>query len=109
MVSTHQVAGSTPAGGAFEGPFRSVTGLVPAQTPVLPSSDSSGSQHLDRPIVGMSTSSDRSGYRMVASDGGIIAFGAGASFAGSMGRTRLNRPVSGWRGTDPCRGRRCPT
>ena len=42
----------------------------------------------------MSSTPDGRGYRMVASDGGIFAFGT-ASFAGSMGATHLNQPVVG--------------
>jgi hypothetical protein len=34
------------------------------------------------------------GYWLVASDGGIFAFG-GAPFKGSMGATKLNKPVVG--------------
>jgi hypothetical protein len=37
----------------------------------------------------------RSGYRFVASDGGIFSYGAGAPFLGSMGGTPLNKPVVG--------------
>ena len=49
---------------------------------------------LNQPIVGMSSSTDGDGYRLVASDGGIFAFGD-APFSGSMGGIRLNRPVVG--------------
>ena len=34
------------------------------------------------------------GYWLVASDGGVFAFGD-ADFAGSMGAIQLNRPISG--------------
>jgi hypothetical protein len=37
----------------------------------------------------------RSGYRFVASDGGIFSYGAGAPFLGSMGGTHLNAPIVG--------------
>jgi hypothetical protein len=37
----------------------------------------------------------RSGYRFVASDGGVFTYGAGAPFLGSMGGTPLNAPVVG--------------
>ena len=37
----------------------------------------------------------RSGYRFVASDGGIFNYGSGAPFLGSMGGTKLNSPVVG--------------
>jgi hypothetical protein len=37
----------------------------------------------------------RTGYRFVASDGGIFSYGSGAPFLGSMGGTPLNKPVVG--------------
>jgi hypothetical protein len=38
------------------------------------------------------------GYRLVASDGGIFAFGA-APFLGSMGSHHLNQPIVGMAGS----------
>ncbi len=38
-----------------------------------------------------------SGYRFVASDGGIFTYGE--PFFGSMGGTKLNKPVVGMAGT----------
>jgi hypothetical protein len=46
----------------------------------------------------MAESSNGSGYRLAASDGGVFAYGAGAPFSGSMGGTRLNAPVVGMAG-----------
>ena len=37
----------------------------------------------------------RSGYRFVATDGGVFDYGAGAPFLGSMGGMPLNKPVVG--------------
>jgi hypothetical protein len=37
----------------------------------------------------------RTGYRFVASDGGVFNYGTGAPFLGSMGGTALNAPVVG--------------
>jgi hypothetical protein len=37
----------------------------------------------------------RSGYRLVASDGGVFSYGSGAPFLGSMGGMRLNKPIVG--------------
>jgi hypothetical protein len=37
----------------------------------------------------------RSGYRFVASDGGIFNYGSGAPFLGSLGATALNAPIVG--------------
>ncbi len=49
---------------------------------------------VSQPYV-MSAPIARSGYRFVASDGGVFAYGAGAPFLGSMGGTPLNKPVVG--------------
>ena len=43
----------------------------------------------------MSAPIARSGYRFVATDGGIFAYGVGAPFLGSMGGTHLNQPIVG--------------
>jgi hypothetical protein len=43
----------------------------------------------------MISSIARSGYRFVASDGGVFNYGAGAPFLGSLGGTHLNAPVVG--------------
>jgi hypothetical protein len=48
---------------------------------------------LNRPVVGMSSSSSGAGYRLVASDGGIFSFGA--PFYGSTGAIALNSPIVG--------------
>jgi hypothetical protein len=55
---------------------------------------STGSIHLNRPIVGLAASADGGGYWLVASDGGIFAFGD-AHFSGSAGGVPLNRPIVG--------------
>ena len=43
----------------------------------------------------MSAPIARSGYRFVASDGGIFSYGSGAPFLGSLGGTALNAPIVG--------------
>ena len=43
----------------------------------------------------MSAPIARSGYRFVASDGGVFDYGSGAPFLGSLGGTRLNAPIVG--------------
>jgi hypothetical protein len=49
---------------------------------------------LNKPIVGMTPTSDGQGYWLVASDGGIFAYGH-AQFYGSTGSIRLNQPITG--------------
>ena len=46
---------------------------------------------LNQPVVGMAATRDGGGYWLVASDGGIFAFGD-ATFYGSMGGKPLNQP-----------------
>jgi ribosomal protein L24E len=53
-----------------------------------------GGQPLNEPVVGMATTSTGGGYWLVASDGGIFAFGD-AGFYGSMGGQPLNQPIVG--------------
>ena len=49
---------------------------------------------LNKPIVGMTPTSDGQGYWLVASDGGIFTYGD-AGFYGSTGAIRLNKPIVG--------------
>jgi hypothetical protein len=49
---------------------------------------------LNQPVQSLVPSASNEGYWLVASDGGIFAFGD-APFLGSMGGTVLNRPVTG--------------
>ena len=49
---------------------------------------------LNKPIVGMTPTSDGQGYWLVASDGGIFTYGD-AGFYGSTGAIRLNQPIVG--------------
>ncbi len=49
---------------------------------------------LNKPIVGMTPTSDGQGYWLVASDGGIFDYGD-AGFFGSMGGRPLNQPIVG--------------
>jgi ribosomal protein L24E len=55
---------------------------------------STGSIHLNQPIVGMASTPDGQGYWLVASDGGVFAFG-NAKFLGSTGSIHLNKPIVG--------------
>jgi hypothetical protein len=52
-----------------------------------------GGTTINKPVVGMASQPDGSGYWEVASDGGLFAFNA--PFLGSMGGTPINKPVVG--------------
>jgi len=54
---------------------------------------STGNQRLNAPVQSLVPDADGAGYWLVASDGGIFAFSA--PFRGSMGGSKLNRPVTG--------------
>jgi hypothetical protein len=58
---------------------------------------STGSTHLNRPIVGMADDPKTGGYWLVASDGGIFSFGA--PFLGSTGGLPLHSPIVGMAST----------
>ena len=53
---------------------------------------STGSVHLNAPIVGMAATPDDGGYWLLASDGGIFAFGDRLLY-GSTGGMHLNAPI----------------
>jgi len=55
---------------------------------------STGSIHLNEPIVGIATSPTGNGYWIDASDGGVFSFGD-TKFWGSMGGLPLNKPMVG--------------
>jgi hypothetical protein len=58
---------------------------------------SMGGKHLNAPVEGLvpvpAQAGNTGGYWLVASDGGVFAFNA--PFRGSMGSTRLSKPISG--------------
>ena len=64
---------------------------------------STGSIHLNQPVVGMAATPNGQGYWLVASDGGIFAFGD-AAFHGSTGSIHLNQPIVGMGATNDGRG-----
>jgi hypothetical protein len=55
---------------------------------------STGSLHLNKPIVGMAGTPSGQGYFLVATDGGIFSFGD-AGFFGSTGSLHLNKSIVG--------------
>ncbi len=64
---------------------------------------STGSLHLNRPVVAMAGTHDGGGYWLVASDGGIFNYGD-AGFHGSMGGKPLNAPIVGLASTPSGKG-----
>src|ERR1035437_10154030 len=59
---------------------------------------STGALTLNKPVVGMASTSTGMGYWLVASDGGIFSFGD-AGFFGSTGALHLNKPIVGMAST----------
>src|SRR5579864_8866529 len=64
---------------------------------------STGGLPLNQPIVGMASTLSGRGYWLVASDGGIFAFGD-AAFHGSTGGVRLVQPIVGMAATPSGKG-----
>jgi len=64
----------------------------------IPFCGSTGSIHLNKPVVAAALTADGGGYWEVASDGGIFSFGD-AGFFGSMGGKPLNQPIVGMAAT----------
>jgi hypothetical protein len=58
---------------------------------------------LNKPIVGIASTSDQGGYWLVASDGGIFSYGD-AQFHGSTGAMTLNKPIVGMASTPDSQG-----
>jgi hypothetical protein len=58
---------------------------------------------LNKPVVGIESTSDQGGYWLVASDGGIFSYGD-ALFHGSTGAMTLNKPIVGMASTPDGQG-----
>jgi hypothetical protein len=69
----------------------------------IPFCGSTGSIHLNKPVVASALTTDGGGYWEVASDGGIFNFG-NAGFFGSMGGKPLNAPIVGMAATPDGKG-----
>ncbi len=69
----------------------------------IPFCGSTGSIHLNRPVVAAALTQDGGGYWEVASDGGLFSFGD-AGFFGSMGGKPLNAPIVGMAATPDGKG-----
>jgi hypothetical protein len=63
-----------------------------------PFAGSAGNLTLNKPVVGMASTSDGNGYWFVASDGGVFSYGD-AQFYGSAGNLTLNKPIVGMAAT----------
>ena len=90
-----------PVGAAATGWSRATAGCSPSATPA--SSAPPARSASNRPIVGMAATPSGAGYWLVASDGGVFAFGD-AGFSGSTGGLSLNRPIVGMAATPTGRG-----
>jgi hypothetical protein len=55
---------------------------------------SEASEHLAKPIVGITSTEAGNGYWEVGADGGVFSFGA-ARFEGSLGGDLLHAPIVG--------------
>jgi alpha-tubulin suppressor-like RCC1 family protein len=83
-----------------------VWALGPARVDTAPAPPFYGSMAghpLNAPVVGAAFTPLHDGYWLVASDGGIFAFGS-AGFHGSMGGRPLNRPIVGLAATPDGKG-----
>ncbi len=69
----------------------------------IPFCGSTGSIHLNKPVLANALTADGGGYWEVASDGGIFSFGD-AGFFGSMGGKPLNAPIVGMAATPDGQG-----
>ncbi|MGH9164111.1 MAG: hypothetical protein ACRDZW_01180, partial [Acidimicrobiales bacterium] len=91
------VTASITNDGRYVGFSSSATNLVPGDTNAAPDVFVA-----DRTLT-TAVPAGSAGYRLVASDGGIFAFG-GAGFFGSTGAIKLNRPIVGAAATPSGRG-----
>jgi hypothetical protein len=84
-----------------------ITGIADPTTDVfafdVPALGSPAGQPLTRPMVGMAAHPIGEGYWLVASDGGIFAYGA-SRFWGSTGAIALNKPIVGMASTRTGKG-----
>ncbi len=99
---TLEVPCNTPAGGP-NGYLLSASDGGVFDYGNIPFCGSTGSIHLNKPVVATAMTHDGGGYWEVASDGGIFAFGD-AAFYGSMGGKPLNEPIVGMAVTPDGRG-----
>jgi len=94
LASSSLSVGSHPLTAAYQGASGFISSTSPQVTQVV---------QTPPPPPPSPSPGPRSGYRMVASDGGIFSFG-GAAFYGSKGGTPLNKPIVGLAVTPSGRG-----
>ena len=92
LAATGGRAWPPPPTAAATGWWLRTAGCSPSVTPG--SQGRWAGRRLAQPVVAMAAAAPGGGYWLVASDGGIFAFG-GAGFFGSMGGRPLSRPVVG--------------
>lgn len=102
---TGGVAGASTT--QWSGPSPGVTATAPGDGPPTLTIDHNDGEvqelRLNAPIVGHATAAGDRGEWLVASDGGVFAFGS-AKFYGSMGGKHLNAPVVGMAATPNGKG-----
>ena len=96
-VALHSVAGRTEAGSGSGYWLVTSTGQVYAYGGATYFGGMEG-RHLNKPIVGIASTSDGKGYWLIAADGGVFAFGD-ARYAGSQGSLGTAAPVVGGAGS----------
>ena len=105
MVTISWAPNGAPSGASVRLPH--IADLAASPDSVVPFGGASlGVNALDNlttPLVGMVATPDGKGYWLVASDGGIFAFGD-AGFYGSTGALALNRPIVGMAATPDGQG-----
>ncbi len=97
--STGAITSTNPSWAWPPHPTAGVTGSWPPTAASSPTVTphfygSTGTLHLNHPIVGMAATADGLGYWFVGRDGGIFSYGD-AHFYGSTGSLTLNEPIVG--------------
>jgi BclA C-terminal domain len=95
-VTIHDAAARTQAGSGSGYWLVTSTGQVYSYGGATYYGGMSG-RHLNKPIVGIASTSDGKGYWLIAADGGVFAFGD-ATFAGSRGSLGTSASVVGGAG-----------
>ncbi len=92
--TTWAIVPNTPNGGTVQTTLSGVSCITDWACMAAGSFESQPSPVVNVPFA-MSAPIARSGYRFVATDGGVFDYGSGAPFLGSLGSTHLNKPIVG--------------